>query len=72
MAWVVFVFVDKAVFVFVGDVNATLSGWTISITDLYRRDTLEFCNLSGCEKLVCYPPCNRLDKVCRVTSITDA
>ena len=47
--------------------NATLSLWIISITDLYRRDTFEFCNLSGCEKLVRYPPCNRLDRV-----ITDA
>ena len=40
---------DKAVFDFVGDVNAHHSEWleSVSPTDRYGRDALDFCNLSG-------------------------
>ena len=45
---------DKAIFFFVGDVNAHQSEWqeSVSHTDQYGRDALNFCNLSGCELLV--------------------
>ena len=48
---------DKAVFVFVGDANALHSEWleSVSHTDRHGRDALDFCNLSGCEQLVCCP-----------------
>ena len=48
---------DKADFVFVGDANAYHSEWleSVSPTDQYGRDTLDFCNLSGCEQLVLCP-----------------
>ena len=47
--------VDKAVFVFVGDANAHHSLESVSPTDQYVRDALDFCNLSGCEQLVRSP-----------------
>ena len=48
---------DKAVFVVIGDENAHHSDWleSVSPTDLHGRDALDFCNLSGCEQLVCCP-----------------
>ena len=48
---------DKAVFVFVGDANAHHSEWleSVSPTDQYGHDALDFCNLSGCELLVRCP-----------------
>ena len=48
---------DKAVFVFVGDANAHHSKWfeSVSPTDRHGRNALDFCNLSGCEQLVCVP-----------------
>ena len=56
MAWVQSVD-DKVVFVFVGDVNTQHSEWleSVSPTDRYGRNALDFCNLSGCEKLVRSP-----------------
>ena len=45
---------DTAVFVVVGDANDYHSEWLewVSSTDRHGRDTLGFCNLSGCEQLV--------------------
>ena len=59
---------DKSVFVFVFDANAHHSEWfwLVSPTYRHRRDALDFCNLSGCEQLVCGPTHiagNRLDLV---------
>ena len=59
---------DKAVFIFVGDVNAHHSEWleSVSPTDRHGRDALDFCNLSGCEQMICCPTRidgNRLDLV---------
>ena len=59
---------DKAVFVFVGDVNAHRSEWlkSVSTTDRNGYDALDFCYLSGCEQLVRCPSHiagNRLDLV---------
>ena len=56
MAWAQS-FDDKAVFVFVGDANAHHSVWLVSVspTDQYGPDALDFCNPSGCELLVCCP-----------------
>ena len=59
---------DKAVFVFVDDVNAHYSKWLESVfpTDRHGRDALDLCNLSGCEQLVRGPTHiagNRLDLV---------
>ena len=56
----------KAVFVFVGDVNAHHSEWLDSVPPTYRqgRDALDFCNLSGSDELVRCPTHiagNRLD-----------
>ena len=53
-------------FVFVGDANAHYSEWleSVSPTDRHGRDALDFCNLSGCEQLACFPTHfagNRLD-----------
>ena len=54
MAWAQ-LFDDKAVLFFVGDANAHHSVWLVSVspTDQYGPDALDFCNLSGCELLVC-------------------
>ena len=65
---------DKAVFVFVGDANAHHSEWSESVspTDRHGRDALDFCNLSGCEQLVCgftHIAGNRLDLV--MTDVLD-
>ena len=65
MAWVQSVD-DKAVFVFVSDANTHHSEWfeSVSPSDRHGRDTLYFCNLSGCEQLVHCPTHiagNRLD-----------
>ena len=48
---------EKAVFVFVDDVNAHHYEWLESVfpTDRHGRDDLDFCNLSGCELLVRCP-----------------
>ena len=48
---------DKAVFVFAGGANAHQSKCleSVSPTDRYGHDALNFCNLSGCELLVCCP-----------------
>ena len=45
---------DKAVNVFVGDANAHHSEWLKSVSPANRhgRDALDFCNLSGCERVV--------------------
>ena len=57
---------DKAVFVFVSDANAHRSEWLefVSPTDRHGRDAVDFCNLLGCQQLVCCPTNiagNRLD-----------
>ena len=41
----------------VGDENTHHSEWleSVSSTDRHGRDALDFCNLSGCEQLVCCP-----------------
>ena len=62
-----------AVFVF-DDANVHHSEWleSVSLTDRHGRDALNFCNLSGCEKLVRCPTHiagNRLDLV--MTDVTD-
>ena len=68
---------NKAVFVFVSDANAYHSEWleSVSPTDRHGRDSLDFCNLSGCEQLVRGPTHiagNRLDLVMTdVPDITD-
>ena len=48
---------DKAVFVFVSDANAHHSEWLELISPTFRhgRDTLDFCDLSGCVQLVRSP-----------------
>ena len=60
---------DKGVFV--SDANAHHSEWLESVSPTHRhgRDGLDFCNLSGCEQLVCSPTHiagNRLDLVMTV------
>ena len=47
----------KTVFVFFGNANAHQSEWleSVSPTDRHGRDTLDFCNLSGCEQLMRCP-----------------
>ena len=67
-------FDDKAVFVFVGDVNARHSEWleSVSPTDQHRPDILNFFILSCCEQLVRCPTHiagNRLDLV--MTDVPD-
>ena len=59
---------DKAVFVFVSDVNAHRSEWleSVSATDRHGHAALDFCNLSSCKQLVRCPTHiagNRLDLV---------
>ena len=59
---------DTAVFVVVGAANAHLSERLESVSHTVRhgRDALDFCNMSGCEQLVCchnHITGNRLDLV---------
>ena len=65
---------EKALFVFVSDANAHHCEWleSVSPTDRHGRDTLDFCNQSGCEQLVRGPTHiagNRLDLV--MTEVPD-
>ena len=48
---------DNTVFIFDGDANAHHSEWleSVSHADRHGSDTLDFCNLSGCEQLVLCP-----------------
>ena len=50
MAWLQSVD-DRAVFVFVSHANAHHTEWleSVSPTDRHVRDSLDFCNMSGCE-----------------------
>ena len=53
---ILIIFADHAVvFIFVGDANANHSEWleSVSPTDRHGRNTLYFCNLSGCEQFIC-------------------
>ena len=47
----------KASFIFVGDFNAHHRDWlgSVSPTNSHGHAALNFCNLSGCEQLVCQP-----------------
>ena len=65
---------DKAVFVFVSDVNANHSEWfeSVSPTDRHGRETVDFCNLSGCEQLVRGPTHIAFNRLYRVmTDVPD-